>query len=221
MSESIFDNMEKRLNSALTNALLATLASLIRPIATLTEIFFRKEMGERYFTAWNVIGGLMMIGFVRMPVWGFDDRDVRTMTNIFAGIWAVCLILYSYANRQEMIKRYSKGKAWHSYNCGIPSFEKVGIIFEKIIPAVLGIVMYYFGVKSIGGLLVFSVMASLWLRYREAQLFREQMFNAIDSRIEQENLQKAIVENLPPQQTEGLMAYVPKYMGDEMRGMIR
>ena len=62
MSETFLDNLDKKANSFLSNAFLAIVASLVRPIATLTEIFFRKQMGERYFTAWNILGGLVVYG---------------------------------------------------------------------------------------------------------------------------------------------------------------
>ena len=160
MSESFFDNIEKKSNSFLTDALLVTLTSLVHPIATLTEIFFRKQMGERYFTAWNVIGGLIAIYVFRLPAWGFDNEKARFIINAIAIIWGTCLCLYYMINYKEKTDRYRNGESWHSYNCGIPHINKYTLWFEKGIPAIVGVIFYWLGVKSLGALLVLSVMVS-------------------------------------------------------------
>ena len=120
------------------------------------------------------------------------------------------MIAYGVWNYFEKYNRYKKGQVWHSYNYGLPWINKFGMLFEKGLPLGLGVALVYFGYKSIGALLVLSVMVSLWLRYREIQLFREQMLDHIDSRIEHENFSKAFNEGRPPKETEGVMVHPPR-----------
>jgi len=221
MSESIGDNLEAKFKGALTDSLLAILVSLVRPIATLTEIIFRKDMGERYFNGWNIVVGLLAIIVFRSPFWSNHRGIYQTITNIIAVVWVIALLVYAYLNRQRIIERYGKSHRWHSYNYGIPRYEELPVVVEKALPIAVGLLLVLVcGITGMGGLLFFSGVISLFLRNYEARLFYERMLDQIDSQIEHDNLNKAVVEQFPPQQTEGLVAHVPRYVGKELRSQL-
>ena len=216
MEESLTDGLEKKIKNAFGDMLLAILFSLIRPIATMTEIIFRRHIGERYFTHWSFIVGLSLIAASAMPH-GVVNNAQETVAIYSAIAWGVIFILCYILHRVEIISRYRKNLRWHSYNYGLPRIPFSNIVIEKIITLALGGVLVYLGYIGVGGLIFLSGMISITLRIREVQEFRNRMLDTIDAQIEHDNLDKAILENLPPQQTEGLRAHMPKSMSKEGR----
>lgn len=216
MEESLTDGLEKKLKSVFGDVLLALVFSFIRPIATLTEVFFRKQMGERYFNAWNYFAGFILISAVRSP-YAVVTRGQIPVANILAFAWGIAFAVCIYLHKEEVKNRYRDGIRWHSYCYGLPRIEKLPAAIERAIPIVIGVMFIVFRFMGIGGLLVLSGMISITLRTREVQEFRNRMLDKIDAQIEHDNLEKTILENLPPQQTEGLRAPVPGNMSKEAR----
>lgn len=233
VNESISDRLEDKLKSAVINAMLSIVMACVRPIATLTEVFFRKDMGERYFTAWNVFVGWVLLAGIgvlqrfllapgRYDYYGrFYPKDEWGATEwapyIALGVWALLFTLLANEQRHAVIRRYNKGIRWHSGNCGIRRLP-LPYVIEKGIPFVVGIALALaLRLYMLGGLMVLSGIVSIALRYYEALKFRERLLDIIDGQIEQENLAKVVKDRLKPEQTEGLQAPLPAYVSDEFR----
>ncbi|HSW01041.1 MAG TPA: hypothetical protein VLI39_12765 [Sedimentisphaerales bacterium] len=217
MSESISDDIETKLRGAVVNGLLAILVGLVRPIATLTEVFFRKRMGERYFSGWNIIVGFAFIFCFRSPLWLGKGHSLGLVTNIIAAAWAAGMFFCVYLDRKETIERYEKGARWHSYCYGVPRWAEVPVYAEKVIPLAVGILLMVVGLIGMGGLLFLSGGVSLLLRYHEARLAHDRMLDMIDAQIEHEHFAEAVMESRPTEQLEGLRVSLPKRIGPDFR----
>lgn len=217
MSESIGNDIERRLKGALGNGLLGILVGLVRPIATLTEVFFRKQMGERYFSGWNLVVGIALILFFRSSIWLGKGHSLELLTNIIAVAWALSLVYYGGLNWNETGERYHKGLRWHSLCYGIPRWAKVPVYAEKAIPLAVGILLMVVGLIGMGGLLFLSGGVSLFLRYHEARLAHERMLDMLDGQIEHEHFAQAVMESRPTEQLEGLRVSLPKRIGPDFR----
>lgn len=234
-NESIGDKIEEKLKNAVVHGLLAILVMMIRPVATLTEVFFRKDMGERYFTAWNLMAGWLlllvfgapydkMIGLSvggRYDMYGNYQRSSGSADSawfIAPLVWLAALTFCAYLHEQAVIRRYKEGVRWHSANVGIPRIEDLPYVFEKGIPFLAGILMIWLlQLHGLGALMILSGLVSILLRMHEARLFRERMLDIIDSQIEQDNLAKAVKERLSPEKSEGVQAPLPTYVSDKYR----
>ena len=209
--EALSGNIENKIKNAITDLLWKAPVYLVRPAATLTEVFFRKSFGERYFSYWNIMAGTAIIAAGSLPFWTKDENLVN-INYIVGAVWMLCLVVLFRLHQVEVIKRYKNNLRWHSYNSGIPRIAKLPYIIEKILPLILSGVLFYFGLWGLGVLLVVSTIASVWLQAHAKQLFYNRLLDTIDGQIEQENLQKAMLDQRPPQETEGYRAYPNKNM---------
>lgn len=209
--ETLTDNFEKKIQNAFVNGFLSILIKLIRPIATLTEIFFRKQIGERYLTAWNLVAGLGLIAFAATPMW-VNDYNFEKAAYIIAAIWGLGLFVHFILHTREVAKRYQNNQRWHSYNYGLPRYEIIHESLEKIIPIAIGILAIFLHFFGLGLLLIASGVISLQLRYYEKRDFQNRLLDAIDAEIANDNFAKAINDRLPPEQTEGYRAHPNRNM---------
>lgn len=233
--QRIFNRMTDKITDGMIHAVLALVVMLIRPLATLTEIFFRRNMGERYFTAWNVIAGWWIITAftafrlgVPMPSnAGYDEmgryqpgQSATPLLVWFFGsaAWSFCLFAAMGVQQFFVRQRYKQGGRWHSRSIGEPWFPLLPAWAEKAIPIVAGIyIAWYCHVPLLGALLILSGITSGLLRLHEARLFRERVLDVIDSQIEQEYLAKAVLERSKPNEVDGLRAPLPAYVSQKFR----
>jgi uncharacterized protein YqgC (DUF456 family) len=228
------NRMTDKITDAMIHAVLALLVMLIRPVATLTEIFFRKDMGERYFTSWNAIAGYWILAFASIPLgmpWpgrgGYDELGIyRTATSstskeawlFIAFAWSAALTVCTFLQYQSVKKRYVEGGRWHSRNVGVPRYPSLSIYIEKALPIVAGVaIMWWFQIYGFGLLLIVSGVVSILLRLYEAHMFRERVMDVIDGQIEQEYLGKAVMERSKPGEVDGLQAPLPAYVSQKFR----
>jgi hypothetical protein len=225
---------EPQKERANTQVLLGVRATDIRPAATLTEIVFRKNMGERYFTLWNVIAGFGLLQVFSIPLGvptpspaGHDvlgqfypaqsdfPRMIWVLT--FMG-WHVALLLYWGLHAWSVRQRYKAGGRWHSRNVGVKRFPFLPVWFEKALPIVAGLFIWQAcQVPGFGILMILSGVISIMLRANEASLFWERVLDVIDGQLEQEYLAKAVMERSNPKETEGYTAPLPAYVSQKFR----
>ena len=235
MNNPIEDAIENKIESAAKNAFFTILVAMIRPLATLTEVFLRKDMGERYFTAWNVAAGTFLLFLFGLPhqaiifgpsgsytaygrhyrgEWGEGEFKLIISMLIWFGIFLFCAKLHQMA----VIERYQKGTRWHSGCIGIPRIAGLPVLVERLLPIAGGILLIWpTRLYGLGGLMIFSGITTYFLRAYEAAKFRDRMLDMIDSQIEYDNLSKAIKERLSPENAEGVQAPLPAYVSDKSR----
>jgi hypothetical protein len=208
------------------------LKSLVRPMATLTEVIYRQELGERYFTRWNGTVGVVLLTLATLPrsfysrSWNrgfpvFSTTGWQTADWITLGVGVVWLLLFASAwgrHQKTLRNRYNQGIMWHSYCRGVcPLDDRIPITKHGLILALFGGGAMWLGIWGPGILLVISGYVSMQLRGIEQALMHNQILNAIDKRIESENLSQAVMRFSNPKSTEGFSAPLPAYVSDKFR----
>lgn len=202
---------------------LAFLVSLIRPIATVTEKLYRRQMGERYFTRWNVCIGVPLIIAACLPLSilrgrGLDwmEWSITDWVSVTIGcVWLAVFVWESVAHFRDVRKRYREKRVWHSYCYGVGFDTRPSDIAACCVIA--GIAAGWFHLYGIMLLLVFSGGFSVQMRAFEMRKMRKAFLDTIDQHIEQVSFADAVRERLAPGQANGLVAPLPAYIPAEPR----
>jgi len=202
---------------------LALLVGLIRPIATVTEKLYRRQMGERYFTRWNMLIGVPLIIVACLPLsilrdggLGWMEWSTTEWVSVTIGcVWLAVFVWESVRHFRDVRRRYRKEKVWHSYCYGV-GFDKwpSGIAMCCVIA---GVVAGWFHLYGIMLLLVFSGVFSAQMRAFEMMKMRKAYLDTIDGKIEQCRFAEAVRKRLPPGQATGLVAPLPAYIPAQPR----
>lgn len=202
---------------------LAFLVSLIRPIATVTEKLYRRQMGERYFTRWNVFIGVPLIIAACLPLSilrgrGLDwmEWSITDWVSVTIGcVWLAVFVWESVAHFRDVRRRYRENVLWHSYCYGVGFDKRPSDIAACCVIA--GIAAGWFHLYGIMLLLVFSGGFSVQMRAFEMMKMRKAYLDTIDGKIEQWCFAEAVRNRLTPGQAIGLVAPLPAYIPDESR----
>lgn len=204
---------------------LSLLVSLIRPIATVTEKLYRRQMGERYFGVWNVLVGVPLIIAACVPLSIIRERGLHLeewskteqMSLIIGVVWLAVFVWESVAHFRDVRRRYRENVMWHSYCYGIGFNKRPAIV--AMCCAIAGVVAGWFHLYGIMLLLVFSGGFSVQMRAAEMAKMKRLLLDAIDKHIEQVSFANAVRNRLSPGQANGLVAplpaYIPKEFGDK------
>jgi hypothetical protein len=231
--------MGNRINERMVNVaidmLLGLLAALVRPLAVVTEVVFRKQMGERYFHVIHSMAGAVLIFLSGIPFWHTDFALYAlshpavafqyynrwpagaALTMYVAWGWLAAFYVFCFLHGRAIKARYRAGLRWHSYCYGIPRFAGLPVILERILPLAAAAALIYYGAYSPAVLLVISTYISYMTRVREAAQFQGRVLDAVDMQIEAENLSNAVLQRLTPEQAEGVVAPLPAYVSDKCR----
>lgn len=221
--EGAIADLNKKGLGMLQEMLLWLLMSLIRPIATVTEKLYRRQMGERYFTGWNVLVGAVLIVGACMPLSGIRGRGLRLeawskaeLVSLVIGVlWLFVFGWESVTHFRDVRRRYRDKVLWHSYCYGVGFDKRPADI--AVCCAIVGIVAGWFHLYGIMLLLVFSGGFSAQMRAFEMIKMRKEFLDAIDGHIEQVSFADAVRKRLTPGQANGLVAPLPAYIPDESR----
>jgi hypothetical protein len=198
--------------------------SLVRPLATITEVYFRMDFGVRYFTLWNVLAGLVLISMSNIPL--SYVADVRRgvphpqlhVNDIFVALvslsWFLSFAVMSFVHLLYMRQRLRSGVHWHSYSCG---YSYVPERLQPFIPVAVGVVLFCLGVWTPGLLLIASGLTSASLRRSEKWAFFKRVLDTLDAQIEAENLSEAVMNRGRGQKTAGFAAPLPAVIPDSTR----
>ena len=228
------NRLTDKITDGMIHAALTLVVMFVRPIATLTEIFFRRRMGERYFTYWNVIGGFFVLiachtsWGVPQPAPGGSDYFGRytpaqsaipmMVLHITFVAWVAALFCALGLHAAGVKARYQAGGRWHSRNNGIPWISSTPSWVERVVPILGAIALWRFGhVPSFALLMIVSTGVSFMLRVFEARSFRERVMDVIDGQIEQEFLAKSVMERSKPEAVDGLQTPLPAYVSQKVR----
>ena len=209
-----------------------------RPFALLTQGIFRKDIGERYFTGFNAILGLVLLvgltygsasmasgmGYYNSPP--FVMRMHASTRNTLAWVigigWIVCFAACTGLHFWKIRQRYqsSPPALWHSRCLGLP---RVPLLYEKVqwvIQIALIVLTGWMGLLLYSIALLFSLLVWSTQDAIAKAMLQWEMLDRIDARIEMEYRDKAIEERLSPQRAAGLNVSLPSYVSDEMRRTI-
>lgn len=209
-----------------------------RPLGLVTQVFFRKDFGERYFTVAHAFGAYILIAaatFVtyRVPypreLWGATQRTFVTQemignieairqTSVWVGVaWVAVFFLAHVQQSFGVWRRHKAGGRWHSRCMGVP---RVAIITETP-QYVLGVALtagaLYLGYSGFAILFMVSVAQTAAADRWAAKEMYHRVLDSIDSEIESKNLGEAIQKRLSPQDAEGLHAQLPNRIGAHIK----
>jgi hypothetical protein len=237
MSEFNFsDEMQKKLNNFNMKMLGLLPTLLVKPLALATDVFFRKDFGERYLTTSSVLvsgflwvlatnfayiyqGGaspfielIFKLGLHRTAQWLYH-HDYSNKVG-----WIV-IFAHSFLAWRNLILtrvRAASGQVWYSVSRGSSIFGTENKIRDGIIAVVLVLVLGVFA-DSLGLLCFISFCVSHHLAAREQAFFYNQYLDAVDAKIQAEYLQRALDKGEPPGFTDGLYCPLSKDFKGEYR----
>lgn len=237
--EKLNDTLDKKMldfNLKLIG-LLATL--LVKPLAICTDPFFRKNFGERYLTP---IG----VGFA-LTLWSFAETLSRWIGNSDSPIISLChkydyhqaanwlavhhastkvifivgfaFTFLSLIHLGWIFRRRASGQLWHSMSRGESIFGRENRRRDLEL-AILGTVVLGLFVPPIGLLFFCSRVASHYLTAKQEQSLYDRYLDAMDKKIEMEQLQQALDQGVPPCQAGGLHHPLPRNFKGEHRANV-
>jgi len=227
---------------AVISAVIAGLMMLLaRPFVLVTQVLFRRDLGERYFDILQAMLSLVLIVAATaatvatsgptssvVPQYGAYgevhyqtqiNADSRTTPAYAIGIvWVVAFLAASaWHFRVAIPRRYRNGIMWHSRSDGVPRLPAITESLEVVILIALTVLAYWFKLEGFAVLLTFSVLTTIMSNAKKKAELYNRVLDAIDGQIESEWLGKAIEERLTPKNAHGLDATLPVYVSDAYR----
>lgn len=183
-------------------------------LAAGTDPFFRREMGDRYFTAGSIqlgYGLWFVTGIASVFLWIVLGMAVRTIRNalifqipimpVVAGITSLVILSIfrkcAFENLAHVAEFRSEGKPYHSRSYGVARWEPavehslhvVGGLALLALAPISGIA--FFISRSMGNSLIAQQQAAFYERY----------IDAMDAKLDGELLQNALLGKCPPELT--------------------
>ena len=180
---------------------------IVRVFSVTVEVFLRHSFGERYLNIFNCYGAVILLA-VGYQFFGREEP--------LLWLYALAFILMCIVHRVSIWRRKKKGMRWHSRYAGTSydfwqflPFKQYTIqrYFEPALVLLLGFLIFNIFADPLGGWLVVSALSLAVSAQIDAARFRNQVLDVMDSQIESEQLNAAVVELKDPSQTEGF--YVP------------
>lgn len=218
-----------RIGATFANVFWNVVLFLIRPLGLLTQVFFRKEMGERYFSPLPTFVAAVILWAtymmtLRLPaptpllwlyltvtdqreVTAFYVRDARIWIPV---VWAIVFAIAAWENRIRAWRRNRNGVKWHSRSMGVPRIPGMGNLFQYTTLIVAAGLLDVMALSWFALLVLLSVAATMATDYSVARQLYNSVLDALDAELESETLNQAINERLTPKQLNGIALRLPK-----------
>jgi hypothetical protein len=203
-------------------------------LSTASDPFFRKDMGERYFSHESLVGGVGI--WILATIIALVLPDVRSVAPLIcepAGLYRLehlfqhwlpplatggLLVLFYWKFGLEslalMQKYRAEGTAYHSMSRGVLRSEKDG----RLMGIAIVVLLLLFNLPA-GVLFIASYMMSAKITSEQEAAIYSRYLDALDQKIEQEYLENAILGKCPPEITY-LTHPLPADMNPELRSNI-
>ncbi len=224
---SAFDKLSETLDTRMLNfdmKLLGVLASILfKPAAIATEPFFRKNMGERYFTFANGVLALMIwggVGVLNKLFAGAGEFDARTAvayTETMGGLIEVAFLILAGANVSAARERQKKGIRWHSMSRGESWFGSENPARDWIITALVVFGLYELHAALFAAFFLISRIFSDYLEQQRQQSLYNRYLDIMDGQVEAEYLQRTMAKGPAPMVTDGIYCPLPRHFKGEHR----
>jgi hypothetical protein len=224
-----------RLGNQIAQVLSRIFFLLTRPLVLVTQVLFRKQMGERYFTPLQAgfSAALILIAnavtvIVCNPLWQNDyyyyPNSPAHVRAAFAGIvgdlwFIVFLLITGWHFRVTVPRRRKQDIRWYSRSDGLPRLPipafwgidqvQCQLLFEVAVVVVLAIAAFCLRFYGFGVLLALSALITYAADAEERKRFHQRVLDAADGEIESQWLAEAIERRLSPDKTEGLKVSLP------------
>ncbi len=217
--EALNDHLDKKITDFNFKVVGLLFGVLFKPLATATEPFFRKNLGERYFTVTSAMFGTILwfiaanlSKLVAMsapqPYRHGAGRVTESLVEFNAGDFlamAMCGAFFGFASANIGLawQRQKKGIVWHSLSRGQSLWGIESAWLDFGISVVAAFVLLKFALFT-GLLFVASRLASRYLGHKEQQSIYARYLDAMDAKVEAEHLEVALRDGVAPTITEGI-----------------
>jgi hypothetical protein len=229
--EAVFDNA---LNSLTKKTAASVWGKFKRQLSTASELFFRKDMGERYLSNNSLFSGAVIWAMATLIALALPGlRSAAAYLCAFAGLHHLAYLLHHWLltllaggalvffhikfGRESialMAKYRADGTAYHTQSRGTPRWGKDGVMVG------IGITVALFLFNMPAGIL-FAVSCAISAKLaseQEAAIYARYL-DALDQKIEQEYLESAILGKCPTEITQ-LTKPLPAHMNADLRNNI-
>lgn len=179
---------------------------VVRLFSVTIEVFLRHSFGERYLNIFTTYGAVLLLAVItQMPSFLGGEKSLLWL-------YALAFILMCIVHRITIYRRKKNGVRWHSRYAGTSydfwkflPFQQYNIqlYFEPLLAFIAGLLISNFIRDGLGGWLMVSALCLAISGQIDAARFRNQVLDVMDSQIESEQLNAAVVELKDPSQTEG------------------
>ena len=224
---SYFDKLSDTLDNKMLDFNLKMLgvlgAILFKPAAVATEPFFRKNMGERYFTYTNaVVAGMIWWGVgvlnkLFAGTWRFESESTVGHAEAVGGFIDVVFLILAAANISAARQRQKKGIRWHSMGRGESLFGSESPIRDWIITVLVAVVLYKLHAGIFAAFFLLSRVFSEYLEQQRQQALYNRYLDIMDAQIESEYLQQTLAKGPAPMLTDGIYHPLPGHFKGEHR----
>ena len=214
--------------------LIATL--LVKPLALATDVFFRKDFGERYLAQNSAALALILWGLAPKLalLWGqglnpllqlIYDAGLHKIaywfyrhdcTNAFGFLIGCAYGFMAVRNITQTRRRSASGQIWYSMSRGGSVFG-VENQSRDLLLAFGAIVILGLFAPSLGLLFFISRIVSYQVEASQQAAFYNRYLDAMDAKVQAEYLQRALDKGEPPDDTDGLYCPLPKAFKGEYR----
>ncbi len=203
-------------------------------LATASEPFFRKDMGERYLSSESLYGsaiiwmvatgvalaiptvrsaGLLLCNFTELP--SVEPLFHHWLPTVLA---SVAFVFFHIEFGRESIALMAKyrvdGTAYHTQSRGTPRWGKRGLD----VGIVITVMLFLFNLPACILFIASCAMSSKLASEQQAAIYARYL-DALDQKIEQEYLENAILEKCPTEITQ-LTKPLPTDMNSDLRNNI-
>lgn len=221
LTGKMLDSSISAITKAATQIAEALMFFIFSAAATATDPFFRKNMGERYFTPIRMVislagWGTMLFAGVLYNSFLFGSPAIGFLVGV-----AICFayLMMAMRNITAIQKRQATGELWHSKCRGESLFGEENAIRDFTIEIIVLVLLVLISIPHAAFFLLSRLMAymaeaaalnALYNRYLDIQ----------DAKIEADFLETTLREGFPPRQTAGLYRPLPQRLSRERRGNI-
>jgi hypothetical protein len=220
--DKLLDKFTNSLTKAATQIAGAVVFAVFAAASMATQPFFRKNLGERYFTAFRVL--ISSLGWYALIVVSasYSQNRYGKVSVILVSLGIVILLAYlflSYLNFRAIRRRKVTGEIWHSRSTGESLFgsenAKRDLLIEAVVFTLLLFVsVFHAGFFCLSRLMCYAAQAAAWAalynRYLDIQ----------DAKIESAFMETALREGFPPRLTGGVYRPLPGCFTGERRANV-
>lgn len=239
--ERFTDSLDRKILDFNLKMLGLLAALLLKPLANATEPLFRKNLGERYLTPmgafvsfclWSLVKKLAdatPYSFQVTPLQEslnraqcYDAANWVHTYNLSGKVGWLITAVYGVMAWRSLIAaglRRKTGQPWYSMSRGESVFGSENKIRDIIISVVASLILLDVAPPA-GALFLVSRFLSYYLEARQQSSIYNQYLDAMDAKIQNEYLQRALDQGEPPSATEGLYCPLPRGMKGEPRARV-
>lgn len=205
---------------------------LTRPMALISEVFHRKNFGERYFGPVQFAGGVLLILMAFAVTYGLGSPQVvgtrsafdgsitfrevyvpqHKLAYISCGIWMGVFVISFLVHQLKVQVWIRLGKQWHSQSSGEPMIAGGRWWINAIAAVLLPFMLYKLRLEFVGGLLMFSILISWSAAWNAKRAMYHKVLDVLDAEIEAKVLTEAVEDRKTGKSATGANAGLPAFI---------